>query len=386
MGRFASLVDRHGVDALIAVSTVESVLAVGLAGDAVGAPRSPVWLSMTAVVAIALPLTMRRRFPFGAPAVLWLLAAGVSFVDGRIVAYPAGLYVCGLVAALLLGSLKTERQSRWGLVIILTSAVAVAYNDPRHDAGELVFTPLLFGVLWVTGQAIRQRIVEAETAQRRAVQAEHEREDIERRAVLRERARIAREMHDVVGHSVSVMTVQASAVRRLLTEAQTRERAALLAVEETGREALTEMRRVVTVLRDPTDDPVLTPPPSLSQLPRLMDQARSSGLPVDLTIEGSPGRLPAGVDLAAYRVIQESLTNAIRHAGADRAQVHVRYGVDSLEVEVIDDGRGCTAQDSGNGGHGLAGMRERVSAYHGRLDAGPGPAGGYRVHALLPVP
>jgi signal transduction histidine kinase len=315
-----------------------------------------------------------------------LLAAAFSLVDGRIVAFPVGLYVCGMVAALLLGNLEKERQAWSGLVLIVASAFVVAFNDPQHDVGELVFTPLLFTVLWVTGHAIRQRIVEAETAQRRALQAEHQREEIERRAVLRERTRIAREMHDVVGHSVSVMTVQAAAVRRLLTDSQTREREALLAVEETGREALTEMRRVVTVLRDPNEDLVLAPPPSLGQLPRLLDHARSSGLPVDLTIEGRPVRLPVGVDLAAYRVIQESLTNALRHACADRAEVHVRYGANSLEVEVIDDGRGCTPHDADHGGHGLAGMRERVGAYAGQLHAGPRPNGGYRVHALLPVP
>ncbi len=385
MGRFASLVDRFGIDALIAVSAVESVLAVALAGDAEGAPQSPVWLSVTGALAVAVPLLMRRRFPFGAPALVWLLAATFSFVDGRIVAFPLGLYVCGMVAALLLGNLEKERQAWSGLVLVVASAFVVAFNDPHGDVGELVFTPLLFTVLWVTGHAIRQRIVEAETAQRRALQAEHQREEIERRAVLQERTRIAREMHDVVGHSVSVMTVQAAAVRRLLTESQTREREALLAVEETGREALTEMRRVVTVLRDPNDDLVLAPPPGLSQLPRLLDHARSSGLPVDLTVEGTPVRLPVGVDLAAYRVIQESLTNALRHAGADQAQVHVRYGGDSVEVEVTDNGRGGTAHGTDQAGHGIAGMRERVGAYHGQLDAGPRPTGGYRVLALLPV-
>jgi signal transduction histidine kinase len=385
MGRFSSLVGRHGIDALVALSAVESAFAISLSGDAEGAPQAPTWVSITGAVSIALPLVLRRRFPFGAPALVWLVAAVFSFFDGRIVAFPAGVYVAGMVAALLLGNLEKARQARWGLILVVASAFAVAFNDPKHDVGELAFTPLLFAVLWVTGQAIRQRIVEAELAQRRALQVEHELEDSERRAILQERTRIAREMHDVVGHSVSVMTVQAAAVRRLLTPSQRREREALLAVEETGREALTEMRRLVTVLREPNEEPALTPPPSLCQLPRLLDHARGSGLPVDLTIEGTPVRLPAGVDLAAYRVIQEGLTNAIRHADADQARVHVRYGRDHLEVEIIDDGRGYAPDDSVEGGHGLAGMRERVGAYHGQLDAGPRPGGGYRVHALLPV-
>jgi signal transduction histidine kinase len=383
MSRLSSLLDRHGIDALVAVSAVGSALEIILAGDANEAPQTPVWFSVTAAVLIALPLALRRQFPFGAPALIWLLAAVLSFVDGRIVAFPVGVYLAGMVAALLLGHLEGVAQARRGLAVVVASAVVVAFNDPAGDVGELVFTPLLFAVLWVTGYALRQRIVDAETAQRRASSLEHERDESERRAVFGERTRIAREMHDVVGHSLSVMTVQAAAVRRLLTAAQTREREALLSVEETGREALNEMRRLVTVLRDPDDTVSLAPPPGLEQLPTLLEHTRTCGLPVELTIEGAPLRLPAAVDLVAYRVVQEGLTNAIRHANADHAEVHVRYGRHHLEVEVVDNGPGSTP--SGEGGQGLAGMRERVGAYQGRLDAGPCDGGGYRLHALLPV-
>jgi signal transduction histidine kinase len=385
MGRFSSLIGRYGIDALVAVSAIESALALGLAGGAEGAPRAASWLSVTAGLAITLPLMLRRRLPFAGPAAVWLVAAGVSFVDGRIVPFPVGIYITGMVAAMVLGSLESEAWARKGLVAVVCSAVVVSLNDPQHDLGQLVFTPLLFAVLWVTGYAIRQRIVEAETAQRRALQIEHNHEERERRAILQERARIAREMHDVVGHGVSVMTVQAAAVRRLLTPAQVREREALLAVEEAGRDALSEMRRLVTVLRDPQDDVTMTPTPGLTQLPKLLDHARQSGLPVELTIEGRPERLSAGVDLAAYRVVQEGLTNAIRHAHAQQAQVHLRYGRDHLDIEILDDGRGSGHPDGEQGGHGLAGMRERVGAYRGTLEAGPGPDGGYRLHALLPV-
>jgi len=198
-----------------------------------------------------------------------------------------------------------------------------------------------------------------------------------------ERTRIARELHDVVGHSVSVMTVQASAARRLLRPHQEKEREALLVVEQTGREALAEMRKMVGVLRRPEEAPALAPQPSLEHLDRLVEHARERGLPVVLRIEGSPEPLPAGVDLTAYRLVQEGLTNAIKHARASRADVLVRYGDGEVEVSVLDDGPG--GGDGGGGGHGLVGMRERVAVYGGELEAGPRAEGGYALRARLPV-
>ena len=213
--------------------------------------------------------------------------------------------------------------------------------------------------------------------------AEREREERARLAVSEERARIARELHDVVGHSVSVMTVQASAVRRLLKPEQEREREALLIVEQTGREAMAEMRRMVGVLRRPEEAPALAPQPSLEHLDKLVEHARESGLPVTLQIEGDAVQLPAGVDLTAYRLVQEGLTNALKHARAKNAEVLVRYSNGFVELSVTDDGTGDGGGDSG--GHGLVGMRERISVYGGNLEAGPRPEGGYRLRATLPV-
>jgi signal transduction histidine kinase len=215
------------------------------------------------------------------------------------------------------------------------------------------------------------------------VRLENEREEQARLAVAEERARIARELHDVVGHSVSVMTVQASAVRRLLQPEQEREREALLIVEQTGREALAEMRRMVGVLRQPEEAPALAPQPSLEHLGKLVEQAREAGLPVELRVEGHAVQLPAGVDLTAYRLVQEGLTNAVKHARAQRAEVVVRYGDGQVEVTVSDDGLGGGGGDGG--GHGLVGMRERIAVYGGKLEAGPRPGGGYSLHALLPL-
>jgi signal transduction histidine kinase len=179
------------------------------------------------------------------------------------------------------------------------------------------------------------------------------------------------------------MTVQASAVRRRLKPDQEREREALEIVEQTGREALAEMRRLVGVLRRPEEAPALAPQPSLEHLDRLVAQARESGLPVEVQIEGEPTQLPPGVDLTAYRLVQEGLTNAIKHARASKADVVVRYAEGSVEISVTDDGSGDG--DGGGGGHGLVGMRERVTVYGGELEAGPRPEGGYSLRARLPV-
>ena len=204
-----------------------------------------------------------------------------------------------------------------------------------------------------------------------------------RRAVEEERGRITRELHDVLAHSVSVMTVQASAVRRLLRPEQEREREALLTVEETGRQALAEMRRLLGIMGSEHEAAALAPQPGLDTLPALVDQVRRSGLPVELLVEGTPVRLPAGVDLSAYRIVQDALTNTLRHAGPARAWVAVRYGGDDVEIEVANDGRADAGADGD--GHGLVGMRERVALCGGELHSGPRPGGGFRISARLPA-
>jgi signal transduction histidine kinase len=218
---------------------------------------------------------------------------------------------------------------------------------------------------------------------RRANVAEREREVAAREAVVEERARIARELHDAIAHNVSMMVVQAGAERRVLDESQRSTREVLGTVEEIGRNALTEMRRLVGMLRTDDDDP-LAPQPGLRDLPTLVGQVREAGLPVELKIDGEPRDLPVGLELSAYRIVQEALTNALKHAGDARARVHVRYGDDSLELEVIDDGAGAPAELA-SGGHGLVGMRERVALYGGRFEAGRRPAGGFTVRVLLPI-
>jgi signal transduction histidine kinase len=219
--------------------------------------------------------------------------------------------------------------------------------------------------------------------ERRAELAERERDLVAREAVVEERARIARELHDAIAHNVSMMVVQAGAERRVIDETNGSTREVLETIEHIGRGALTEMRRLVGMLRSDTADP-LEPQPGLGDLPTLVARVSDAGLPVELHLEGERRQLPVGIELSAYRIVQEALTNALKHAGDATANVHVRYGRDSLELE-ISDGGGKARESVVSGGHGLAGMRERVALYGGVLQAEPRPSGGFMVRVLLPI-
>jgi len=238
-----------------------------------------------------------------------------------------------------------------------------------------------FAIIVAAAMLLVRRIVG--DRERRAQLAERERDVAAREAVVEERARIARELHDAVAHHVSVMVVQAGAERRTLDSSNAGTREVLETIERTGRSALTEMRRLLGMLRDETDDP-LHPQPGLADVPTLITQLRDAGLAVRLEMVGEPRELPVGIELSGYRIVQEALTNALKHAGDAQATVYVRYGSDSLELEISDDGGG--GRDSSlPGGHGLVGMRERVALYGGRFRASRNPAGGFTVHALLPI-
>jgi len=348
-----------------------------------GPPSGPLWALSIPVVLMPLVLMARRQFPFGAPAAVFVIAAVTSFVNGDLVTFTFGTFLTVATAAFLFGMLRDRRQALAGLALALAAAAIVVLNDPKQGPGDFAGISLLFGVVWLAGLGLGYKLAQAEEAHERVTRLEREREERALTAVAEERARIARELHDVVGHSVSVMTVQASAVRRLLREDQEKEREALEVVEQTGRQALAEMRRLVGVLRRPEEAPALAPQPSLEFLEKLVAHVREAGLPVDLRVEGKPAQLAPGVDLTAYRLIQEGLTNALKHAGASHAEVIVRYGDDDVELLVADDGRG--AGDGDGGGHGLVGMRERVTVYGGELDAGPRADGGFELRARLPT-
>jgi signal transduction histidine kinase len=376
-----SLARRYAFDVLIVVASVEVALELALRQDSPDAPTSSLWLTIPAAELVVLPLLARRRFPFAAPAATWLLGGAVSFVDGRLIGFSVALSAAGMASAVLLGNIRGELESRLGLALIVVSSVVIVYNKPTHSAGELAFIPVLFAIGWLAGFALRERAAQAEAAEERAAQAEREREAAGRLAVAEERARIARELHDVVAHAVSVMVLQVGAVRHRLAEPEDRD--ALQGVEQAGRTALAEMRRLLGAMRRDGDGVQLGPQPGLDDLRPLLEEVGRAGLPVSLHVEGERYPLPRALDLSAYRIVQEGLTNALKHAGASRVDVTVRYGPDELELEVRDDGRGPATSDGL--GHGLVGIRERVAIYGGEMAAGPSNGRGFVLSTRLPV-
>jgi signal transduction histidine kinase len=383
VNRFGAIVQRYGFDVLIIVAAIESALEVVFRHDAELAPRTSPWFAAPAIALALLPLLARRRYPFGAPVVVFALCAALSLVDGRLVVFPAGVFVAAMAAALLLGSLQDDSRARLGLAIALASVTIVVSNDPHHTASEFIFIPVLLVVGWLAGRALRERGERADAAEERAARAERERAAAARVAIAEERARIAREMHDVVAHAVSVMVLQVGAVRHRLPASLARETAALRDVEETGRTALAEMRQLLGAMRENGEPAEMTPQPGLGSLDALLAQVRRAGLPVALHVEGEARPLPPAVDLSAYRIVQEGLTNVLKHAHASRADVAVRYDARDLRIEVRDDGRGSGAGDGL--GHGLVGIGERVKLYGGELAAGRVDGGGFALRTRLPI-
>jgi signal transduction histidine kinase len=274
-------------------------------------------------------------------------------------------------------------SSRWHFVVGATFVGLTDLSPVGRDADPANWssTAIWFALGTVVVMLLVRRIVGDRDT--RARLAERERDVAAREAVVEERARIARELHDAVAHSVSMIVIQAGAERRVLGDIDGSTREVLQTIEQIGRSALTEMRRLVGMLRTDAADR-LAPQPTLADLPTLMTQVREAGLPVEFRVDGESRELPVGIELSAYRIVQEALTNALKHAGGAHAAVSVRYGPDSLELEIADDGAG-TAADVPGGGHGLAGIRERVTLYGGKFDASARQDGGFAVRVLLPL-
>jgi signal transduction histidine kinase len=334
-----------------------------------------------AALGATLPLLARRPYPLAAPLVAAAFLGVSATVDPQN-AYDSGVFFfAALFAAWSLGSVEDRRKALVGPPALVALDVWVNVAFPQAAAGDYFWVAAILLCTWLAGHVVSRRGAEAREARRLAL----EREEQARVAVDEERARIARELHDVVAHSISVMTVQAGGVRRLLHEDQRRERDALAAIEQTGREALTEMRRLLGILRGANEGTELAPQPGLERLDALAQQVREAGLPVEVSIEGEPVAVPAGLDLSAYRVVQEALTNALKHAGPARAEVRVRYEPDAIALEIANDG--ARVAEGGGARQGLPGMRERVAFYGGTLDAGPrAGGGGYVVRARIPLP
>jgi signal transduction histidine kinase len=335
-------------------------------------------------LAAGLALLAQRRFTFWAP------VAALVFLGALVTLAPAGTedtatpFFMVVLSAWSFGAYSQARRALTGLGLTLILVAWVVSRFPDGSAGDLFWVSSFLIAAWLTGFALRHQASQMERFKALAAQLHEQLERRAAEAAEAERARIARELHDVVAHHVSVMTVQAGAVRRVLKPDQEREREALVSVEETGRQALTEMRRLLGVLKQEGEAPALAPQPGMETLEILLDQVREAGLPVELSVEGQPAKLPPGVDLSAYRIIQEALTNALKHAGPARAWVVVRYDEGNLILEVANDGDTATSANN-DGGHGLVGMRERVAVYGGELESGPRPGGGYAVRARLPI-
>jgi signal transduction histidine kinase len=363
--------------------------------DCDGACRPGGAAAVALVLVQTLPLAWRRRHPLAVSLVTGLATAGYGLAPYPDLAMPIPIGgVVGLYSVAAWGSRRAALAS--GAVAAVV--VVVTMSLPRTDADvvDAAFVSLALAGAWLLGDRARVQRALAAELQERAARLERERADEARQAVASERARIARELHDVVAHHVSMMVVQAEAGPVAVEHDPARAAGAFEAIAATGRQALVEMRRLLGMLRgDEVQAPSLAPQPGLAEVPSLVEQVGRAGLQVELVVEGTEAALPAGVDLSAYRIVQEALTNALRHGGAGPARVLVRYGEHDLELRIengLESASGRQQGDSdrqdgrsGRSGQGLIGMRERVNLFGGELRAGPGPNGGFTVEARLPI-
>jgi signal transduction histidine kinase len=373
--RFVQRADRRTIDRLIAAAFV-------VFGELELFVRSPAengaWLAIPIAIAYS-ALAWRRTRPVAAGVVMyatWILSnvliASLEPLQSPLIAV--------LVISYAMGAHTDGREARLAPFVILAGMTGVVATFPDPVSTDFIFPTAFALVAWLAGRGLRTRTRLTEELHEAAVQAQEAHEVEAVRAAADERRRIAREMHDVVAHSVSVMVVQAGGARRILDRDPARAVDAAAHIEDVGRAALTEMRRLLGVLHH-TDE--RAPQPSMRELGALVERTRAAGLPVSLTVEGEPRSLPAGVDLAAYRVVQEALTNAIKHADAAPTEVTVRWEPEHLELEIVDNG--AAAANGNHGGHGLVGMKERVRLYDGELRAGRRTGGGFEVIARLPL-
>jgi signal transduction histidine kinase len=363
--------------------------------------RDPDALAVLLTVAQAAPLVWRRR----APRLVLAATFAAAFVTLVLGYQPTWAQAAMLVALYTVAAHRPRRQAVAAALLLGAGLIAYGVIAERMypsttveaSAQDWVFSFLQFVTAWFLGDLQHRRIAYTAKLELLNAQLAGEQELRARWAVAEERGRIARELHDVVAHSVSVMVVQAGAARRSVPANPDQATAALTQIEATGRQALAEMRRLLGLLRDGQDGTVaLTPQPSLAHLDSLLAAAREAGLPVELAVEGEPRQLPAGIDLSAYRIVQEALTNSLKHAGPATATVLVAYGDHDLTVRVDDDGKGVESasgrqgsdsdrQNRRSAGHGLIGMRERVALFGGALEVGTRPGGGFQVAARLPL-
>jgi signal transduction histidine kinase len=352
-----------------------------LTNDAFAGERA---VALLAVAGFTLPFGVRRRWPAGAVIAAWLSCAAGS-VAAESFFHLGTPFLILMWSAFIAGGVPSLRDALLALGAMAAGLVIVNVTYPPSVLGDYLFPGGFAIAMWVGTRTVRNRTLLAAELHEEALRAEERREEEALRAVAEERRRIAREMHDLVGHSVSVMVVQAGGARRILDRDPERAIEAAVRIEATGRAALAEMRRLLGLLGATEDDASLAPQPTLDDFGALVDRARAAGLPVHATVEGERRPLPAGAEAAAYRVVQEALTNALKHAPGAATDVLLRWAPDALVIVVADRGARGGAAPLPGGGHGIVGMRERVKVYGGELTANPRPDGGFVVRARIPL-
>jgi signal transduction histidine kinase len=373
----------RAADGLLVAMLVAVAIPAHLSGESsVGDPNQPdaSWWTVLLVLAGIVPLAWRRTRPLVAGSfvvaaevvALFIGVGGVGFLGSVVAVYSIGAHTSGLA--------RTRVMS--AIAVTVTLLFVAGWIDGLSLLNEFVTTGGLLITAFVLGDNLRRRREHITGLADRAERAERERELLAEQRVAAERTRIARDLHDVVAHSVSVMVIQAAAARRSLVSSPDQAAAAIEAIETTGRQTMGELRSILGVLRTAVPDATLAPQPSLSRLDLL---AGLDGLPLTVTVDGDLTGLPDGVSVTGYRLIQEALTNVRRHAGSvGRVTVTLRTDGGDLRIDVVDDGRGAGALPDADG-FGLIGMRERVAAVGGTVEAGPEPGGGWRVRAVLPI-
>jgi signal transduction histidine kinase len=364
----------------LALAVLLGLLSLQGAFDADGV-KDPAWAVIGLIECTALPLALRSLWPLPVLGVTLVAAvAGDLLFDG--------LQLAGPVIALY--TVARHHERRVSLTAAAVTALALIVSTASRAAENPLFAIGIYLVLvaaWAIGDNVRRRHAYLTRVQAREARIEEEQQQRARVAVAEERARIARELHDVISHNVSVMVLQAAAGADVFATHPERSREALGSIETAGREALAELRRLLSVVHAPVDEPAgLAPPPGLSRLPELVERVRATGLDVSITVTGDGRTLPAAIDFSAYRIVQEALTNTLKHGHAATARVDLRIGEQVLDVEIVDDGTAAGEASGRTGrGHGLIGMRERAAVFGGELQAGPRSQGGFAVRASIPL-
>ncbi len=339
----------------------------------------PLWARLAFAAGVTLPLVVRRRAPMAVLAsIIAVLLARVSLIPGQeesTFPFPS-LLVATFSVALHVRSRGVAVGCGLAVVAAMLSLFPLGYYTGPVTVGQVFVLAFFVSGAWAAGRLVRLRAVQANAARDDSARLAAE-------AVTAERERIARELHDVVAHSLSIVAVQTGAAEELIAMNPELARQHVAAARRTAREALTEMRHVLDVRRTPDDAASLTPQPTLERVKELVDEVRAAGLPVTLTVEGVRGDVPAGIDLAGFRIVQEALTNVRRHAGAAETTVRVGYAARSIDVEVRNVAGPLSGRETSGSGRGLVGMRERIRLYGGTVSAAP-QAGGFAVHARLP--